>query len=465
MKRFFAIVLIILTVLTFCGCDAWMNGSYYSVTPHQEQNFDQNLASVEVSDYAQLQNALEELISHGSESGVIYVVGLDSIRLDTYVDMAVKYVIGWDAIGAYAVEDITYEVGKNAGRTAVAVNITYNRNRSEILRIKYTETMDEAKQEIAKALENCEAGVALLVENYTKTDFVQMIQDYVELHPEVCMELPQVSAAVYPDSGTERVVEISFTYQTSRDSLRMMQKYVQPVFAAASLNVSGEEGESAKFSRMYAFLMERNEHRIETSITPPYSLLRHGVGDSKAFATVYSAMCREAGLNCQVVSGTRAGAPWFWNIICEDGVYYYVDLLMSETSGRMLRMTENIMGNYVWDYSAYPQTGTGSQPTQQSAEETQTEDEESVPEEQEPTQETVPETETQAPDEETIPETQAPAEEESSEAQEEDRALEMDEQEPVETIAQEEEPHEQSKESEYETQIQDEPESVESAEE
>ena len=352
------------------------------------------------------------------------------MRLDTYVDMAVKHTVNWDAVGAYAVEDITYEVGKNAGRTAVAVNITYNRSRSEILRIMHTETMDEAKQEIAKALENCEANVVLLVSNYTRTDFVQLVQDYVEFHPEKCMELPQVTAAVYPDSGTERVVEISFAYQTSRDSLRMMQKYVQPVFTAASLNVSGEEGEGEKFSRMYAFLMERNDYRVETSLTPSYSLLRHGVGDSKAFATVYSAMCREAGLDCQIVSGTRAGIPWVWNIICEDGVYYYVDLLISEANGRMTRMTENNMSGYVWDYSAYPQTGTGYQQTEQSenivTEETVPETEPPVEETEPPVEETEPETEppveetepeTEPPVEETEPETEPPTEETAQEAE------------------------------------------------
>ena len=170
-----------------------------------------------------MQEALKELVRHGTESGVIYVAGLDSIRLDTYVDMAVSNIINWDAVGAYAVEDVTYEVGKNAGKTAVAVDITYNRSRSEILRIKTTETMDEVQQKIANALEDCEANVVMLVEEYAKTDFVQLVQDYVDLHPETCMEFPQVAAAVYPDSGAERVIEISFTYQTSRDTLRMMQ--------------------------------------------------------------------------------------------------------------------------------------------------------------------------------------------------------------------------------------------------
>ena len=137
----------------------------------------------------------------------------------------------------------------------------------------------------------------------------------------------------------------------------ILQKYVKPVFAAAELNVSGEETQGAKFALMYAFLMERSEYQLETSITPAYSLLRHGVGDSKAFATVYAAMCSRAGLECQVVTGTREGNPWVWNIICEDGIYYHIDLLGKSDEGRLLRLTQEDMQSYVWDYSSYPATG------------------------------------------------------------------------------------------------------------
>jgi len=160
------------------------------------------------------------------------------------------------------------------------------------------------------------------------------------------------------------VIELSFTYQTSRETLRTMQAYVQPVFRAANLNVSAEEEELTKFNRMYAFLMERSDYRQETSITPSYSLLRHGVGDSKAFAVVYGAMCRDAGLDCQIVTGTRDGEPRTWNIVCVDGIYYYVDLLNSLNAGRLQLLIDDNMRGYVWDYSAYPETGSGYEPEQ-----------------------------------------------------------------------------------------------------
>ena len=147
-------------------------------------------------------------------------------------------------------------------------------------------------------------------------------------------------------------MELIFSYQTSRDSLRRMQSQVKPVFDAATLYVSGDGEEKQKFSQLYAFLMERFDYKLETSITPAYSLLRHGVGDSRAFATVYAAMCRSAGLECLVVTGARSGEPRSWNIVLDNGQYYHVDLLHEQ--GSFWEYTDWQMSSYVWDYSDYP---------------------------------------------------------------------------------------------------------------
>ena len=91
---------------------------------------------------------------------------------------------------------------------------------------------------------------------------------------------------------------------------------MQPMFSSAKLYVQGEEAQLLKYTRLYGFLVETTEYTVETSITPAYSLLRYGVGDSKAYATVYTAICHSAGLACMTVSGTRAGERWYWNNRC-----------------------------------------------------------------------------------------------------------------------------------------------------
>lgn len=357
MRKMRLIALLLVLCLMLSGCRSWMDGSYQSIKPHQQAESFVQVGAVQVSSYTQLYQALCNMVAAGSEERVFYITEIDESLLETYLKNAVESVTNSDPIGTYAVDTISFEIGTNTGRTAVAVTMQYRRSRAEILRIKRVATMEEAGEAIYQALVTCDPNVVIMVENYRQVDLVQQVEDCVENYPQVCMEMPQVSAAVYPESGTRRVIELNFAYQNSREDLRQMQSYVEPIFRAANLNVSAEEGEATKFVRMYSFLMERSDYRQETSLTPAYSLLRHGVGDSRAFAQVYAAMCREAGLDCQVITGSRNGEPWSWNLICCDGVYYHVDLLSSLSAGKMLRKADGEMQGYVWDYAAYPAAG------------------------------------------------------------------------------------------------------------
>ncbi|MDD5864082.1 MAG: transglutaminase-like domain-containing protein [Firmicutes bacterium] len=350
-RKLAALGLAVSILLTGCG---WMDGSYSSVTPHQGQKQTQQSGATVASNYMDLIQALENMIREGSESGVINVADYPEKAVESGMAMAVRYATESYPVGAYAVERIDYELGANGGLPAIAVTVTYRHSRSELQMIRQVKDMTEAEAEVDKALESYAAGVVLLVEQYTATDFSQMVRDYGEAYPEKVMEIPQVTAAIH-GVGVSRVAELTFTYQTSRDSLRQMQSQVKPVFDAAALYVSGDGAEKQKFSQLYGFLMERFDYEVETSITPAYSLLRHGVGDSRAFATVYAAMCRLAGLECMTVTGTRAGEPWTWNIVQEGGHYFHVDLLRSSEAGAFREFTDREMTGYVWDYSAYPQ--------------------------------------------------------------------------------------------------------------
>ena len=334
------------------GC-SWVNRSYVSVQPHKEQRQTQQNDVIVAADYLELLDALEDMIASGTEVAAIRVPEYPEDAIEHGMNRAVRHSKENDPIGAYAVEEIVYELGSSSGVPAVSVSISYHHNRSEIQRIRKAADTQAAERIVAEALKDYEPSIVILVDEYEIRDFTQFVQDYGSENPQTVMEIPQVSQSSY-GTGRDRVLELIFTYQTSRDSLRRMQTQVQPVFDAASLYVSGEGEDYQKFSQLYGFLMERFDYKYETSITPAYSLLRHGVGDSRAFATVYAAMCRSAGLECMTVTGTRSGEPWTWNIVLDNGCYYHVDLLRSNVRDQFREYTDSEMSNYVWDYSGYP---------------------------------------------------------------------------------------------------------------
>lgn len=351
MKRSVFLLTLVISLL-LSGC-SWLDESYVSVSPHQQQRPNSPTDVITASNYLELMDALEEMIADGAEVAAINVAEYPTDALENGMEMAIRHAQENYPIGAYAVEEIRYELGTSSGEPALSISITYHHSRAEILRIRDVKDLSEAENVVSDALEGYEPGIVLLVENYFDRDFTQFVHDYAEEHPETVMETPQVTEGVY-GSGQGRVVELIFTYQTSRDALRRMQSQVQPVFDSASLYVSGDGADRQKYSQLYAFLMERFDYKIETSITPAYSLLRFGVGDSRAFATVYAAMCRSAGLACMTVTGTRAGEPRVWNIVLDDGRYYHVDLLYCNEIGQYRECTDSEMTSYVWDYSAYP---------------------------------------------------------------------------------------------------------------
>lgn len=347
------IALAALCCLLLGGC-SWLDGEYHSVTPHKEQIYQGGTATASAGNYMELRTVLAELVSQGTEQAVIDVSAYDQTLIQGGLDMAVRYARDIYPIGAYAVESIDYELGASGGAPAVAVNISYRHGRTQIRKIQEAASLEDARGVIAKALQDCDASVVILVDEYEEADFVQVVDDYAASHPEIVMERPQTAVGIYPNNGQTRVVELIFTYQTSRESLRQMQEQVRPIFSSASLYVGGDTTDYRKFSQLFAFLMERFDYTVETSITPSYSLLWHGVGDSKAFAEVYAAMCRQAGLECLVVPGTRDGQSWYWNIVCDNGVYYHVDLLRCSEQGGFRERADAEMLGYVWDYSAYP---------------------------------------------------------------------------------------------------------------
>lgn len=354
MKR---IVAVLLLCVLLSGCGSWMEGEYHSVTPHRVKEQPATSEITSVSTYKELYEAVAGIVESGDAQGRISVENYRAGVLESNLLLVTEDIKKRHPIGAYAVSDISYEMGTSGGLSMVAVTVEYSRATEELQSIKTVADMEKAKNLITETLTQCDSALVMRIDKFENVDFTQLVEDFALLNPDVVIEVPTVTASVYPESGTERVVDLRFNYQTSRDSLRQMQRYVQPVFTSAALYVSSEEeSDIVKYARLYTFLMERNDYKVETSLTPAYSLLRHGVGDHKAFSMVYAAMCRKAGLECHVVIGTHAGEARFWNIICDGGVYYHVDLL---SPNGFIKYSDAQMGAYVWDYSAYPACGVG----------------------------------------------------------------------------------------------------------
>ena len=94
-----------------------------------------------------------ELVQTGTESAIIYTDEYDQSLVQRGVRAAVRYVKEMYPIGAYAVEDISYEIGARTSRPAVLVDISYLHGRYEIGKIETVQNVAAAQDLIADALE------------------------------------------------------------------------------------------------------------------------------------------------------------------------------------------------------------------------------------------------------------------------------------------------------------------------
>lgn len=349
MRRLIAFLLAAACCLCLSGCSLWMDGDYVSIEPHSQQYVHMVTTDLTVSSYSQITDALRKLVAEGLDTGIIFLDDMTAAVAESYMKTAVEDVLLTDPVSVYAVDKIEYDVGKNSGRDAIAVTVTYVKSRTELLRIHYVENMQQAQDAICEALKQSRASVVFRVDQYEETDFAAIARYCSETNPEYIMELPTVMSAVYPESGETRLVELVFTYQTEHATLVQMQEMVYPVFFSAQLYVQSDSSAAEKYSRLYAFLMERSDYQLETSVTPTYSLLQDGIGDDGAFSCVYARMCTMAGLECYVVHGTINGEPRTWNMIKAGENYSFVDLVRCNELGYFRMYSASEMHEYDWD--------------------------------------------------------------------------------------------------------------------
>ena len=345
---------ILIICILLSGCSMLGQKDYIWMESHPLPTAPTGNQGISAADYDGLYAALTGLVEAGTAQATISVGRYNKENVEADMLRAVEAVCREHPIAAYAVEKMDFTLGTAGGEHVLAVTISYLHDHTEIKKILQVADTEAAQEAICAALVACEPGIVLQMETYAQRDLAQTVADYALEHPELVMEIPQVTVNVFPEEGKTRVVEVKFAYQTSRDALKNMQSQVENLFKSAQFFASGYRTEQRRFMRLYTWLMETNEYTIQTSITPAYSLLQYGTGDSRAFATVYAALCRRMKLECMTVSGTKNGESWHWNLVQIDDVYYHLDLLQCSQDGGFATCTDGQMTDYVWDYNAYP---------------------------------------------------------------------------------------------------------------
>lgn len=354
MKRYFSLMLAVLLLLL----GACTQREYLSVKPHEEQYVEQeNADATVISDYEGLVSALLQQCSRHETNGLIRVYGYPGEIVED-VPKAVYYVAKQSALGAYAVDYITYDCAQVVSYYEISVDITFSRTMEQMQELIATRGENAIRLRVSDALQSYAPTLALRVYSTGVYDVEGFVREYYNENPGLLQVCPDVQISFYPRNVAveEYIMQIDFSYPYPEEELQRYQQEVNAVVDAAVEYVQHRESEEEKLMLLYVYLAERFNYEEKSTDTPVYSALCQGQVNASAAARTMKTLCNAIGVDCWVVEGTYLESPWYWNIVEVDGKYYHVDAMRCISAGQAVLNLDldSGMSLYSWSRSDYP---------------------------------------------------------------------------------------------------------------
>ncbi len=364
MKRRAIALLLTLCTLLLGGCGSLFDREYLSITdyeqPEQEPAEEAEDAGVSVKTLDDITLVLSGLIDERSSEGRI--VFDPDYQGDVNADLASAcwQIRTQDALCAYCVESISYDVSKIVSYYEAKITIHYTRAGNDPDSIVRLQLIPELEDELQEAIIRGDSQLVVLISrsSYTAEDVKNMASRVYRENPAAEPREPRVTVNMLSGTDAQRLYEINFNYSLSPDELSSRRK------ALAELAPFGrKELRSTDLPRnaltACSYLME-NCSFSDNSPNDIYSALILGEANSEGLALAYVELCRKLNVPCQIVYGQRDWKSRCWNIIQLNGEYYHVDVAACISDGvtqGFLLPDETMWTRYRWDISSYPPCG------------------------------------------------------------------------------------------------------------
>ena len=348
-----------LLVLTLCGCGGVYDKEYVSESDYvpQVQDNSSSDGKITVRSFSGLKQAIIKLVSENSEAGtVVFDPAYDGDTAED-LDDACWQVMTRDALCVYCVEDIQYELRKIVTYYEADINISYTTAAKTAGDIEHVAYSTGAVSIIRDAISQSRTKLVILISNsaYGATDMESLVQEVYRANPATAPCEPRVNVNMYSGSGSQRLYDIRLNYLLTSDELKQRKAALDNINAFGGVDTeSMTELEKAELARDY--LVSHCSLAAEGQAGTVYSALVEHFADSEGIALGYVELCRQLGLDCQIVFGQRNWSDHCWNIIGIGGDYYHVDITNSiGGAGSPFLNSDAMMWElYRWDTASYP---------------------------------------------------------------------------------------------------------------
>jgi hypothetical protein len=366
MRRLLCLALVLALVLTGAGCSALFDKQYASIEDYQAQTSTVEEESEEdtadtISNYAALKRAITRLVSEHVESAELQFQNYDG-TISQDISTACWEVKSSTALGAFAVDYISYDLSRIVSYYQAEVYITYKRSADQVEAVEQIATMSALTRRLDEALRQNETYLVLqiTVASLTGDDVRQLVESAYYADALACPVLPTVEVGVFPESGVSRIMELTLNYGQDSQSL-MEQRDALGIgldMMVAQVTPEDQTEELSSADKVYALCryLSQNCTYDDQAGDTAWDALVGLTANSQGLAMALEAGCQAMGVDCQIVSGRFDGEDHVWNIVTIDGASYHVDVSNWDAgeTAVFLVADEQLWGQYWWDTSDYP---------------------------------------------------------------------------------------------------------------
>ncbi len=311
-----------------------------------------------VKNRTELLAAIRTIVSSGeTESRIQFDAAYDGNPADDLA-AACWRVRTEDALCAYCVENISYELSKIVSYSEAVMKVSYADAGipvDDILRQSYTAGLGEV---IASAIESGTERLAILIQRSTwsEEDMRAAFQDKYQENPGLAPAEPTAIVTMFSGSGTQRLYDIELVYPFSHEEFKERKAMIEELDPFAEEDL-GEAPDAQKAYLAARYLVSFCEITAEAEENSVYSALISGSAGETGASFAYVELCRRLGLDCRTIFGQRDWEDRCWNIVKVDGEYYHVDLRACQEDGMeaaFLCSDNAFWGSYRWNTAMYP---------------------------------------------------------------------------------------------------------------
>lgn len=357
-KRLLCLLQSIVFCLCLTGCGSlydkeYVSISHYTIQPETEASKEE----ITVSNLNELSSAIRSLVSEGKTSGRI--IFTEDYQGEPSEDLAAACwaVRTHDALCAYCVDNISYDLSKIVSYMKADILVSYSDRGvrfSDILKLPYAVGVDKI---IEQAVSDGTAKLAILINSSTMSanDIEELALNVYKTNPLISPCTPKVHASLFNGSNLQKLYEIIFSYILDKEELDQRREVLNSFepFSKDDLTLTDLE----KAALVFEYFTDCEYNPEKTSI---YEALIEKSADSEGYSLACVALCNKLGLESKIVEGQLNYTAHSWNLVKINGYYYhfdassYIQNKTAQSVEELLMNDSQAWGIYRWDTSAYP---------------------------------------------------------------------------------------------------------------